>query len=272
MSDNANETGASQEDIVTDDDLRRAAAEANKLDEKEPDVEPDVEPVVEDELEPEPEPDDPDEPDDPSERSALGRKVAEQGEAVSALGEQLSRMEQMLGQIPVPKDDELVVEEDADEPQEFTKREVREMIQSEKTLDTDARDSFETDIAKQASLAKDNDEMFDKVCDEISANFMPKDFRKASAELIYAKAKIVVLSKLTAQPLDTRKNPVKGEEPRSALGNLPEEKIPTKEVSEVEFSDDVKKGIEGLGISETEAKEMLSEDDSPGILPSKTNI
>lgn len=264
MSDDTKETGASQEDIVTDDDLTRAAAETKESDEKVPNVEPVIEPEPEPsepavavepaELEPEPtvrEPEVPAEPDDPSERSALGRKVA-------AFGDQLARMEQMIGRISVPKDDEPAIEEDLNEPQLHTTQEIREIVQAEKGLDAKAWDNFDAEIGTQGAKAKDSDEMFQKVCAEISANFMPKDARGANVELIYVRAKNAVLSKMVAQPLG-KVNPLKGKEPDNPLGKLPEEKILAKETPDIKLTEDEIRGAEGLGVSQEEFKKFLAE-------------
>ena len=276
MSDDANENGASREDIVEDDDLVRAAAEL--ADESEPEVVPKAEPVVEPELEPEPkvevepvelEPEPGVEPDEtltPQESTRLGRKVAAIDERMTDM---FDRMDQVLGRVEGQSTEaELEAEEDLDKPQLFTPREVSRMVQSEKALDVKAREGFEDDIAKQGSLAKDNDEMFGKVCDEISANFMPKEFRKASAELIYAKAKNIVLSKQLAQPLG-KVNPLKGEEPENPLGTLPEEVVPVREVPEIKLTEDEIKGAEGLGVSKEQFKKFIAEGGGEDLSPSK---
>ncbi len=276
MSDDANEIGASQEDIVEDDDLVRAAAEL--ADESEPEVVPEAEPAVEPELELEPEveagpaelePESEVEPDEaltPQESTRLGRKVAAIDERMTGM---FDRMDQILGRVEgQPTEAELEVEEDLDKPQLFTPREVSRMVQSEKALDVKAREGFEGDIAKQGSLAKDNDEMFNRVCDEISANFMPTEFRKADPELIYAQAKNVVLSKQLAQPLG-KKNPLEGREPKSPLGTLPEEVVPAREVPEVELTEDEIKGAEGLGVSKEQFKKFIAEGGGEDLPPSR---
>ncbi len=276
MSDDANEIGASREDIVEDDDLIRAAAEL--ANESEPEVVPEAEPAVEPELEPEPEVEvgsvelepepevEPDETLTPQESTRLGRKVAAIDERMTDM---FDRMDQVLGRVEdQPTEAEPAVEEDLDAPQLHTAREIRKIVQDEKGLDVKAREDFETDIAKQASLTKDSDEMFDKVCDEISANLMPKDFRKVDPALIYARGKIAVLSKMVAQPLK-KENPLKGKEPENPLGTLPEEVVPAREVPEVELTEDEIKGAEGLGVSKEQFKEFIAEGGGEDLPPSR---